>query len=141
MPMGRSWILGAVTVGSLLVTACGSGQPDSFAKRDKLPGCGELPDGHISAPLSVVEKEALACMRSAAKSGRAAELSYAFLTTEGDPIRYWLRVRVGGSVEMFEYSKDSFGPSGWTYFASCDIAVAELVALPSPDACGRGSKA
>jgi hypothetical protein len=89
--------------------------------------------------MSAAEIEALDCLRSAAKSGASAEMSYAFLTTEGDPVRYWLRVK-GGPVEMFEHSDDSFGPSGWTYFASCDIAVSELVALPLPERCGEGSK-
>jgi hypothetical protein len=89
--------------------------------------------------MSAAETEALDCLRTAAKSEGSAEMSYAFLTTEGDPIRYWLRV-TGGSVEMFEHSDDSFGSRGWKYFASCDIAVSKLVALPLPELCGEGSK-
>ena len=139
MRMAGPLSVGAMAVGALLLVACGSDQPHAFAARNKLPGCGSLPDRRFDAPMSAAETEALDCLRTAAKSGGSAEMSYAFLTTEGDPIRYWLRVH-GGSVEMFEHSDDSFGTRGWKYFASCNIAVSELVALPLPELCGEGSK-
>ena len=82
---------------------------------------------------------ALDCLRTAAKSGASVEMSYAFLTTDGDPIRYWLRVS-GGSAEMFEHSEDLFGAKGWKFFASCSIAVSELIVRPLTELCGEGSK-
>jgi len=137
--MARSLTVGVIVVGALLSVSCGSDEPHAFAEREKLPDCGSLPDRGFDASMSAAETEALDCVRSAAASGGSAEMSYAFLTTEGDPMRYWLRVK-GGSVEMFEHSDDSFGSKGWTYFASCDLEVSELVALPLPERCGEGSK-
>lgn len=135
----RSVSVGVIAIGTLLLVSCGSDEPSAFAEREKLPDCGSLPDRGFDAPMSTEETEALNCLQSAAASGDSAEMSYAFLTTEGDPMRYWLRVK-GGSVEMFEHSDDSFGSKGWTYFASCDLAVSELVALPLPERCGKGLK-
>jgi len=139
MRRARSLSVGAVAVGALLLVACGSDAPQAFAARNKLPSCGSLPDRSFDAPMSAAETKALDCLRTAAKSGGSAEMSYAFLTTEGDPIRFWLGVN-GGSVEMFEHSDDSFGTKGWQYFASCDIAFPKLVALPLPELCSEGSK-
>jgi hypothetical protein len=123
---------------ALLFASCGDDEPHAIETRAKLTACGSLPDRRMDAPASEAELRALECLRSAAQTGGTAEVSYAFLTTEGDPIRYWLRVLDDGSVEMYEHSMDSFGPSGWRYFATCDIAVSDLVSMPPPGGCGDG---
>ena len=125
---------------ALLLASCGADEPRAFTSREKLPTCGSLPARRRDAPISADEQQALECLRSAFQAGSSAEANYAFLTTEGDPIRFWIRIVDRVHIEMYEHSSDSFGEAGWRYFPSCEIATADLASLPLSETCGNGSK-
>jgi hypothetical protein len=130
----------SVVLALATIAGCGDDQPDVFASREQLPACGSFPDRRPDAPLTAAEQNGLDCVRAALAAGTGAELSYAFLTTEGAPVRYWLRVLPGGAVEMYEHSSDTNGPSGWTRYTSCTITEAELATPPLPGPCASSAR-
>jgi hypothetical protein len=65
-------------------------------------------------------KTELACLQRALDSGRGAELSVRYPTTEGDPVTNYYRVTADGSTEVYtDSTEDAFSDQRWS-FASCD---------------------
>jgi hypothetical protein len=91
--------------------------PSRVADRPALPSCGSY-DTSVLAGTDVAEieaaEEAMACIRSAAASGRPAEVTYTALATEGEEAFVILRVLGPAEIEQFTRTGD-----GWVVFAGC----------------------
>lgn len=116
---------GAVACGALLAgcTGCGSVTSDpvqeQWESRASLPSCGSLQLQQGEA-VEVEGKAEVACLQRALDSGRGAELTIRFPTTEGDPVTDYYRVNPDGSTEVYtDSTQDAFGDQKWSV-ATCD---------------------
>lgn len=116
---------GAVARGALLVggTGCGSMTSDpvheQWESRASLPSCGSLQLQQGEA-VEVEGETEVACLQRALDSGRGAELTIRYPTTEGDPVTNYYRVTADGATEVYtDSTQDAFSDGKWG-FASCD---------------------
>ena len=119
-PSASKFLLGPVACVALLAGCMGSDPvEEQWASRESLPSCGSLrlPSGE---ELQVFGKKELACLGRAIESGRGAELTVRYPTTEGDPITDYYRVTPDGSTEVYtDSTEDAFSDQKWS-FATCN---------------------
>ena len=119
-PAASKFLLGPVACVALLAGCMGSDPvEEQWASRESLPSCGSL-RLHQGEELKVDGKAELACLGRAIKSGRGAELTVQYPTTEGDPITDYYRVTPDGSTVVYtDSTEDAFSDQKWS-FATCD---------------------
>ena len=104
-----------------------------------LPNCGTIGAHQPNKPITAADRAVISCLIEAKSSGAKAEMSFTRLSTEGDPIRYWIRVLGSNTVEQFEHSSDSFGEKGW-FVSECAGVSTDPTDYPLPTGCGERKK-
>ena len=138
MPHGVSRLSGLLfTVGAALL-ACSpadpavpsdrdntSRPPSEFTSRAIFPSCGSTAakDAGFSV-VDVLPDSAMDCLNRA-RAQRGAGFQSTTITTEGDPITTYYRVRPGtADVEVFvDKSRDPFSSNGWSHYTCTAIVV------------------
>jgi hypothetical protein len=119
-PAAGKFLLGPVACVALLAGCMGSDPvEEQWASRESLPSCGSL-RLQQGEQLKVDGRTEVACLGRAIESGRGAELTVRYPTTEGDPITDYYRVTPDGSTEVYTDSTgDAFSDRKWS-FAACE---------------------
>ncbi len=120
---GSSFLLGPVACALLagcMAPGMGSDPVEAqWESRESLPSCGSL-QLQQGEELKVDGETELACMERAMDSGRGAELTVTYPTTEGDPVTDYYRVTPDGSTEVYtDSTQDAFSDQKWS-FANCN---------------------
>jgi hypothetical protein len=125
-PSAGKFLLGPVACIALLAGCMGSDPvEEQWASRESLPSCGSL-RLRQGEQLKVDGKTEVACLGRAIESGRGAELTVRYPTTEGDPITDYYRVTPDGSTEVYtDSTEDAFSDQKWS-FATCERPTTAL---------------
>ncbi|ABS04309.1 hypothetical protein Krad_2841 [Kineococcus radiotolerans SRS30216 = ATCC BAA-149] len=122
--LGVVLLLFATGMGAWVVwqLSAGGRAPAAFRERSPLPQCAS-----ITVPQAQPIPTALTeCLLSAGAQREGAEVLVTSLTTEGDPIETYYRVRPGEGVEVFtDATADSFGSGEWSHDRCPDVAALE----------------
>ncbi|MEH3156699.1 MAG: hypothetical protein PGN29_15695 [Gordonia paraffinivorans] len=99
--------------------------PLEFTSRTALPSCGSATaEDAASSASDVLLDSAMDCLNRA-RASLGAEFRSTTITTEGDPITTYYRVRPRTiDVEVFvDHTRDAFSSAGWTHYTCPAIAV------------------
>jgi hypothetical protein len=125
----------ATVLVALTVTGCGHGEPGAFRARPALRSCGVVDRRPNAVGADAANAVASDCFAAARMAVAAAEIELVFSTTEGAPIRHWLRTFSDGTVEQFEHvSGDQFGAASWTVVRCAAITI-DRAGNPTPTGC------
>lgn len=113
-----------------IAAGCADTTPRAFTGRTALPSCGEVERSPLAVPVSPDRQAALDCFATARTSRQAAEIVINGFSTEGDPMKYWVRTLTDGTAEYWSHSK-----GGW-YYAACASLMLDAAGYPTPAECG-----